>query len=180
MVLVSHFSVGKGIIALSNFMRLQYWKVYEGCKVINRTDDCLILKVKTKLHEVLHCCSCCLEKSEGDWITNPNVEGFSYILTGKTGHYVTAKNIWEYTERNTVLKIHSRNRYRLGSVLIQQGIGFLVTFHQKAEPKLAQLWIFIKKKKQPKQEQENFYYAKWISKQIISQTEFPFYLMEIK
>lgn len=173
MVLVSHFSVGKGIIALSNFTRLQCWKVYESCKVINHTGDCLILKVKTKLHEVLRCCSCCLEKSEGDWITNPNVEGFSYILTGKTGHYVTAKNIWEYTERNTVLKIHSLNWCRLGSVLTQQGIGFLVTFHQKAEPKLAQLWIFIKKKEAAKTGARKFslckmnlqtdYFSNWIS-----------------
>lgn len=47
-------------------------------------------------------------------------------------------------------------------MLTQQGIEFLVTFHQKAEPKLAQLWIFYQK--QPKQEQEIFRYAKLISK----------------
>lgn len=170
MVLVSQFSVGKWDNSTFQLHKVAVLKSIWKLQSIYHTGDCLILRVKTKLHKVF-CCSCCLEKSECDWITNPNVEGFSYVLTGKTGYCATAKNGWEYAERNTVLKIHSLNWYRLGSVLTQQGREFLVTFHQKAEPKLAQLWIFIKSSRNGSKkifimqnESPNIdYFSNWIS-----------------
>lgn len=78
-ILVSQLS----LVKLDNtFQPYKVMALKNTCKMINhaRDGECLIFKVKAKLHELQQCCSYCLEKSEGDWITDPNIEDFSFFF----------------------------------------------------------------------------------------------------
>lgn len=103
----------------------------------------------------------------------------------KTGHYATAKSTYDL-ERNFVLKLHYLNSYKLGSVLTLQPVELLVTFHQKAE--------LCGPRNEQDQNCHNFRFLSKAAKTgaiklsldkiqlqtyIISQIEFPFYLIDI-